>query len=62
MKILTKINAVHLLLFCVNMLLPFLSDGIEPNIDKLKGEFDCFSSEMLNNSVVSDEGVYSDEG
>uniref|UniRef100_A0A914LS90 Uncharacterized protein n=1 Tax=Meloidogyne incognita TaxID=6306 RepID=A0A914LS90_MELIC len=62
MKILTKINAVHLLLFCVNMLLPFLSDGIEPNIDKLKGEFDCFSSEVLNNKVVSDEGVYSDKG
>nr|CAD2170866.1 unnamed protein product [Meloidogyne enterolobii] len=57
----SKINAVHLLLFYVNLLLPFLSDGIEPNIDKLKGEFDCFSSEVLNNKVVSD-GVYSDKG
>ncbi|CAK5084098.1 unnamed protein product [Meloidogyne enterolobii] len=63
MKILPKMNAVHfLLLFCINLLLPFLSDGIEPNIDKLKGEFDCFSSEVLNNKVVSDEGVYSDKG
>ncbi|CAK5030047.1 unnamed protein product [Meloidogyne enterolobii] len=62
MKILQKINAVHLLLLCVNLLLPLLSDGLEPNIDKLKGEFDCFSSEVLNNKVVSDEGVYSDKG
>uniref|UniRef100_A0A1I8BAQ7 6-cysteine protein n=1 Tax=Meloidogyne hapla TaxID=6305 RepID=A0A1I8BAQ7_MELHA len=50
-----------LLLLYAKPLLPFSSDAVKPDLENLENKFECFSSEKLNNELISKEGIYSDK-